>query len=144
MGETLSKVFPGLVRALVESRVWTRGPQELTDGNAQDSQSLPFIVCQRVTRTWSWDVSQKLWNYQRKQSVLVWHRENGALKFRPKICPQIRPQMSDAAISAGTLEASEPHLKGHGNPPCPEHCLQWFCDCASKMDDGELVVPCLC
>ena len=35
------RVFPGLVRALV--KFWTRGPQALTDGNAQDSQGLPFF-----------------------------------------------------------------------------------------------------
>ena len=57
--------FPGLVRALVKFR--TRGPQVLTAGNAQDSQSLPFFVCQRVTRTWSWDISQKQWISQRRR-----------------------------------------------------------------------------
>ena len=30
------------------------------------------------------------------------------------------------------------------DPCCPEHCRQWFRNCASKLGDGELVVPCLC
>ena len=50
-------VFLGLVCALVKFQ--TRGPQALTDAHAQDIQSLPFFVCQKVARTWSWDVSQK-------------------------------------------------------------------------------------
>ena len=97
-------------------------------------------------------------NFSGEKSVLVWHRENRAQKIRPKIRPRIRPQIrphpppppqirpfeSDAATSAGTLEASKPHLKGHGDPACPEHCLQWFCDCPSKFGDGKFVVPCLC
>ena len=62
----------------------------------------------------------------------------GLKKSVPKsVHPQIRPFESDAATSAGTLEASKPHLKGHGDPGCPEHCPQWFCDCASKLGDGE-------
>ena len=76
-----------------------------------------------------------------EKSVLVWHRKNRVQKIRPKIRPQIRPQIrpfeSDAATSAGTLEASKPHLKGHGDPGCPEHCPQWLCDCASNLGDGE-------
>ena len=70
-------------------------------------------------------------------SVLVCHRESRAQKIHPQIRPQIRPFESDAAISAGTLEAIKPHLKGHGDSGCPEHCLQWFCDCASKLGDGD-------
>ena len=30
------------------------------------------------------------------------------------------------------------------DPCCPEHCRQWFRNCASKLGAGELVVPCLC
>ena len=30
------------------------------------------------------------------------------------------------------------------DPCCPEHCRQWFRNCASKLGDGELVVPWLC
>ena len=80
-----------------------------------------------------------------EKSVLVWHRKNRVQKIRPKIRskirPQIRPQIrpfeSDAATSVGTLEASKPHLKEHGDPGCPEHRPQWFCDCASNLGDGE-------
>ena len=68
-------------------------------------------------------------------------QENRVQKIRPKIRPQIRPRIrpfeSDAATSAGTLEASKPHLKGDGDRGCPEHCPQWFCDCASNLGDGE-------
>ena len=38
---SLGKVFPGLVCALV--KFWTKGPKELTDGNAQDSHGVPFF-----------------------------------------------------------------------------------------------------
>ena len=121
------------------SQVRSRGPQALTDGN-QDSQSLPFLsVIEHGPRT-----SLRNSGIQWRKSVLVWRRQNRAQKIRPKIRPQIRPFESDAATSAGTWEASEPQLKGHGDPGCSEHCPQWFCDCASKIGDGELVVTCLC
>ena len=87
VGETLpSKGLSALVCALV--KFWTRGPKELTDGNAQDSPKSPLSL-QRVIRTWSWDISQKQWNCQ-------W------IKIRPrlaqgnkpqKICPKIDPQI---------------------------------------------------
>ena len=46
--------------------------------------------------------------------------------------------------SARTLEASEPCQKGHGDPGCPEHCPRSYRKCGSKLDNGGLVMPCLC
>ena len=44
------------------------------------------ILLQKVTRTWSWDISQKQWSFPQRKSVLVRHREIRA----KKICPKIR------------------------------------------------------
>ena len=44
--ETLFRVFPGLVCALV--KFLTGGPQALTDGNAQHIQSLPFLSAREL------------------------------------------------------------------------------------------------
>ena len=141
MGEALSRVFPGLVRALLKFQ--TRGPQALTDGNAQVRVS-HFLSARESLEHGPGTSLRNSGIFSAEKSVLVWHRENRAQKIRPKIRPQIRPFESDAATSAGTLKANKPHLKGHGDPGCAEHCPQWFCNCASKFGDGEKVVPRLC
>ena len=60
--------------------------------------------------------------------------------------PPKTSQKRVSVTSARTLEASEPCRKGHGNhhDGCPEHCPQWFCNCASKLGSGGSVMPCLC
>ena len=129
MGEALSRVFLGLSVHYSSSG---QGDHKRSQMAMLRSES-PILLSARESLEHGPGTSLRNSGiFSAEKSVLVWHRENRAQKIRPQIRPQIE---SDAAISAGNLEANKPHLKGHRDPGCPEHCPQWFCDCASKLGD---------
>ena len=67
----------------------------------------------------------------------------GTRKKGLEIRPKIRPFKSDAVTSGLEPKRASELERTQGDLGCPEHCSQWFCNCASKVGDGELVVPCL-
>ena len=97
VGETLSRKGISLP-SLCASQVLDKGIKRAHRWQYTGQPESP-ISLRRVTRKWSWDISQKQWNFQWRKIRPRFAEGNRAQQIRPKI----RPFESDAATSAGTL-----------------------------------------
>ena len=110
----LGTVFPGPVCSLV--KFWRGGSKELTDGNAQSSQSLPSFCRESLEHGPGTSlISSGIFNGEK--SVLVWHCKLGFKNSSPN--PAFRLRCSDLWRHLGSKRALLERKQGH--PGSPEH-----------------------